>query len=193
MQWAGWPVTPRHGPGPETGRLARVLLGGFTQEGSPEGVPVLSAVSRRHGIFPNHHVSSDSASHPETPSGGAQADCLPGRPFICLSPRPLKKAAFAPDYGQLWGKPPAPASEVPPLLSAIQGCLTFQAGGAFLTQRRSPGSQGTCGCPWLCSGLPYLTPRDLPDPGIEKPMSPVLTGRFFTTEAPGKHIKCTSL
>lgn len=122
---------------------------------------MLSAVSRRHGIFPNHHVSSDSASHPETPSGGAQADCLPGRPFICLSPRPLKKAAFAPDYGQLWGKPPAPASEVPPLLSAIQGCLTFQAGGAFLTQRRSPGSQGTCGCPWLCSGPQFCRPAPL--------------------------------
>ena len=34
------------------------------------------------------------------------------------------------------------------------------------------------------SGLPFLTPRDLPDPGIE-PMSPALAGRFFTTEPPG--------
>ena len=45
----------------------------------------------------------------------------------------------------------------------------------------------------LWSGLPCPSPRDLPDPGIEKPMSPVLTGRFFTTEPPRKHIKCTSL
>ena len=29
------------------------------------------------------------------------------------------------------------------------------------------------------------SPGDLPDPGIE-PTSPALTGRFFTTEPPGK-------
>jgi len=39
-----------------------------------------------------------------------------------------------------------------------------------------------------CSGLPCPPPGDLPDPGIE-PVSlafPVLAGRFFTTEPPGK-------
>ena len=35
------------------------------------------------------------------------------------------------------------------------------------------------------SRLPFCFPGDLPDPGIE-PMSPALTGRFFTTEPPGK-------
>ena len=35
------------------------------------------------------------------------------------------------------------------------------------------------------SGLPFPTPGDLPDPGIE-PASPVLAGRFFTAEPPGK-------
>ena len=35
------------------------------------------------------------------------------------------------------------------------------------------------------SGLPFPSPRDLPDPGI-KPGSPALTGRFFTTAPPGK-------
>ena len=35
------------------------------------------------------------------------------------------------------------------------------------------------------SGLPFPPPGDLPDPGI-KPTSPVLAGRFFTTEPPGK-------
>ena len=34
-------------------------------------------------------------------------------------------------------------------------------------------------------GLPFPSPGDLPDPGIE-PVSPVLTGGFFTTELPGK-------
>ena len=37
------------------------------------------------------------------------------------------------------------------------------------------------------SGLPFLPPGDIPNPGIE-PLSPVsleLTGRFFTTEPPG--------
>ena len=37
------------------------------------------------------------------------------------------------------------------------------------------------------NGLPFPSPEDLPDPGIE-PMSPVLTGRLFTTEPPGKPI-----
>ena len=35
------------------------------------------------------------------------------------------------------------------------------------------------------SGLPFPSPGDFPDPGIE-PMSPALVGEFFTTEPPGK-------
>ena len=35
------------------------------------------------------------------------------------------------------------------------------------------------------SGLPFPSPRDLPNPGIE-PMSPALTGRLFTTKPPRK-------
>ena len=35
------------------------------------------------------------------------------------------------------------------------------------------------------SGLPFPSPGDLPDPGIES-MSPALAGGFFTTEPPGK-------
>ena len=35
------------------------------------------------------------------------------------------------------------------------------------------------------SGLPFPSPRDLPNPGIE-PMSPALAGGFFTTMPPGK-------
>jgi len=35
------------------------------------------------------------------------------------------------------------------------------------------------------SGLPFPSPGDLPSPGI-KPVSPALTGGFFTTEPPGK-------
>ena len=36
--------------------------------------------------------------------------------------------------------------------------------------------------------LPFPSPGDLPDPGIE-PMSPALAGRFFTTETPVKQLK----
>ena len=38
------------------------------------------------------------------------------------------------------------------------------------------------------SGLPYPSPGDLSDLGIEltSPASPALTGRFFTAEPPGK-------
>ena len=37
------------------------------------------------------------------------------------------------------------------------------------------------------SGLPFLPPGDLPNPGIEpaSPESPALAGRFFATEPPG--------
>ena len=37
------------------------------------------------------------------------------------------------------------------------------------------------------SGLPFSSPRDLPDPGI-KPMSPALADGFFTTEPPRKSL-----
>ena len=37
------------------------------------------------------------------------------------------------------------------------------------------------------SGLPFPSPRDLPDPGIElTSVAPALAGRFFTTEPPEK-------
>ena len=36
-----------------------------------------------------------------------------------------------------------------------------------------------------CSGLPFPSPRDLPDPEIES-MSPVLSGIVFTTAPAGK-------
>ena len=41
------------------------------------------------------------------------------------------------------------------------------------------------------SGLPFLPPGDLPDPGIEptSPESPTLADRFFTTETPGKPLE----
>ena len=38
------------------------------------------------------------------------------------------------------------------------------------------------------SELPFSSPGDLPEPGIEptSPASPALAGRFFTNEPPGK-------
>ena len=40
------------------------------------------------------------------------------------------------------------------------------------------------------SGLPFPSPGDLPDPGIEpaSPVSPALAGGFFTTEPPGESL-----
>ena len=45
------------------------------------------------------------------------------------------------------------------------------------------------------SGLPFPAPMDLPDPGIEpvSPVSPVMTGGFFTTETPRKPFFLVSL
>ena len=39
------------------------------------------------------------------------------------------------------------------------------------------------------SGLPFLTPGDLLNPGVEpiSPTSPALASRFFTTEPPGNY------
>jgi len=37
----------------------------------------------------------------------------------------------------------------------------------------------------ILDGLPFTSPGDIPNPGIE-PASPALAGRFFTTEPPGK-------
>ena len=62
---------------------------------------------------------------------------------------------------------------------------TLQPHGLYYSM---PGS-----CPWgfsrqeYWSGLPFPTPGDLPDPGIEpaSPVSPALASRFFTTESPG--------
>ena len=39
------------------------------------------------------------------------------------------------------------------------------------------------------TGLPFLSPGNFPDPGIE-PSSPALAGGFFTTEPPGKPDRC---
>ena len=53
-------------------------------------------------------------------------------------------------------------------------------------------------CPWdfsrqeYCSGLPFPTPGNLPNPGIEPSsfVSPALAGGFFITASPGKP-KCS--
>ena len=44
-----------------------------------------------------------------------------------------------------------------------------------------------------CRGLPFRSPGDLPDPGIELAslVSPALAGGWFTTEPPGKPITYT--
>ena len=39
------------------------------------------------------------------------------------------------------------------------------------------------------SGLPFPSPEDFPDPGIE-PTSPILAGRVFTTDPPAKPEYC---
>ena len=41
------------------------------------------------------------------------------------------------------------------------------------------------------NGLPFPSPGNLPDPGIET-VSPALTGRLFTAEPPGKPIHVDS-
>ena len=42
------------------------------------------------------------------------------------------------------------------------------------------------------SGVPFLFPGDLPNPGVET-VSLALAGKFFTAEPPGKPIRCHTL
>ena len=51
---------------------------------------------------------------------------------------------------------------------------------------QAPSSMGFSGQEYW-SGLPFPSPGDLPDPGIE-PRSPALQADAFTSEPPGKHI-----
>ena len=64
-------------------------------------------------------------------------------------------------------------------LSCVQVFATPQAAA-----RQAPLSMGFPKQEYW-SGLPFSSPGDLPDPGIE-PVSPALAGGFFTSEPPGK-------
>ena len=59
----------------------------------------------------------------------------------------------------------------------------------------APQSLWSLGFSWqeYWSGLPFPSPRDLPDPGIEptSPASPALAGGFFITKPPGKPCACS--
>ena len=68
--------------------------------------------------------------------------------------------------------------------SVPQSCLTLTT--VWAVARQAPLSTGfSRQKSW--SALPFPSPGDLPNPGIE-PLSPVtpVVGRFFTTEPPGK-------
>ena len=64
----------------------------------------------------------------------------------------------------------------------VNSCLTFVTPWTLACQ--APLSMGFLRQEY-CSGLPFPSPGDLPDPRIEH-VSPALAGRFFTTEPPGK-------
>ena len=104
-------------------------------------------------------------------------------------------------------------SKPPPLFSSVSGKDVFTAHWTCVSKLWSGASFKTqvcccliavsdsCATPWTVarqpplstgfprqeywSGLPFPPPGDLSNPGI-KPRSPALTGRFFTTEQPGK-------
>ena len=78
-------------------------------------------------------------------------------------------------------------------LDGIPGVLSIRACSATTDALQPHGLYVACQAPlsmgfsrqeyW--NGLPFPSPGDLPNPGI-KPTSPVLAGRFFTTEPPRK-------
>ena len=57
---------------------------------------------------------------------------------------------------------------------SVQGIVAYQAPPSMGLSRQK-----------YWSGLPFPSPGDLPNPGIE-PGSPTLAGKFFTTGPPGK-------
>ena len=69
------------------------------------------------------------------------------------------------------------------VLLVAQSCLTFVT--PRTVARQAPLSVGFSRQEYW-SGLPFPSPGDLPDPGIE-PMCLALASRFFTAELPGKH------
>ena len=73
--------------------------------------------------------------------------------------------------------------------SVTQLCLTFCYPMDLICQ--APQSMEFSRQEYWCR-LPFPTPGDLLDPGIEhtSPESPALAGRFFSTEPPGKPMLC---
>ena len=72
------------------------------------------------------------------------------------------------------------------MFSAVASVMSDSA-TSWTIAPQAPLSMGLSGQEYL-SELPWLPPGDLPDPGA-KPMSlmpPALTGKFFTTDPPGK-------
>ena len=92
---------------------------------------------------------------------------------------------------------------------SLQYCINF-----WYTAKWFSGIEYVCGCMFLCapdsfttswtvarqaplsvgfswqdywSGLPFLSPGDFPDPGIE-PTSHSMAGEFFTSEPPGQDV-----
>ena len=100
------------------------------------------------------------------------------------------------DFEELARSPLYPPQCVPAkLLSHVRLCETL-----WTLAHQAPVSQGFSRQEYW-SGLPCFPPGDLPNPGIEPMslMSPVLTGRFFTTSATwethsvhGGIVKCRS-
>ena len=88
----------------------------------------------------------------------------------------------------LRGKEEASGSQAP--FAGAPGCRLSHVplfATLWTAARRAPLSMGLSRQEYW-SELPFPPPRDLPNPEIE-PRSPVLAGRFFTTEPPGKPSK----
>ena len=69
------------------------------------------------------------------------------------------------------------------MVSLLQSCQTLVT--SWTVAYQAPPSMGFSKQEhW--SGLPFPSPGDLPDPGIQ-PGSPASAGGFFTTEPPGKN------
>ena len=157
--------------------------------------------------MPRHYVRHRwiaRSQHPEFPPAGAAAPPLPFEvlltvPWSLSLPSSLPQRASPPAFLQRLAEAGGSYSRSPMPCTAkrwgrCRGCggecicracyVTKSFATPWTVAHQAPLSVGFPRQEYW-SGLPFPSPGDLSHPGIE-PTSPVLAGRFFTTEPPGK-------
>ena len=111
--------------------------------------------------------------------------------YIYISPLPLKPLShpLPQHFLRLWVESTNPS--IGSTCDLVTSCCLVTQSCPTLWPRQAPLSMEFSRQEYW-SGLPFSSPGDLPNPGIE-PESPALAGRFFTTELPRKSIEIMNI